>query len=132
MNSAKIIISASLLVCLAASTAVAADSRFIKSLSRLDPQTRLEQVCDFAAVSQIGRNDRSMRPDRAKSDVISSPRMRGNTLEGKGGAFRSKGVWYAFSFKCTTSADHLQVLSFTYKVGEPIPKTKWASYGLWD
>lgn len=133
MNSAKIVISTSCLLCLTTSAIGATgDSRFIKSLSKLDPQTRLEQVCDFAAVSQIGRSDRSMRPDRAKSDVISTPRLKGNTLEGKGGAFRSKGIWYAFSFKCTTSPDHLQILSFTYKIGAPIPKEKWSKYGLWD
>lgn len=132
MNSAKIIISASLLATLTVSAAIAADSRFIKSLSRLDPQTRIEQVCDLAAVNQIGQSDRSMRPDRAKSDVTSSPRLKGNILQGNGGAFRSRGVWYAFSFKCATSADHMQVLSFTYKIGSPIPKAKWKTYGLWD
>ena len=34
----------------------AADPRLLASLGKLDPQTRLEQVCDLAAVNHIGVN----------------------------------------------------------------------------
>jgi hypothetical protein len=110
----------------------AADPRLIASFGRLDPQTRLEQVCDLAAVNHIGMNGKLPRPDRAKSNVITPPRHHGDTLEGSGGAFRSGGKWYAFSFKCRTTPDHLNVLSFTYRIGAVIPKSKWQEYGLWD
>ena len=52
--------------------------------------------------------------------------MKGNT-----GAVRSRDKWYQFSFDCVTSPDHLEVTSFTYKVGKPIPKEQWASYNLY-
>jgi hypothetical protein len=113
-------------------SAGAADSRFIASLSKLDPQTRLEQVCDLAAVNHIGKSEKLPRPDRAKANVITPPKVRGDTVTGSGGAFRSGGKWYAFSFTCKGSPDHLKVLSFTYRVGELIPKSKWPEYGLWD
>jgi len=110
----------------------ATDPRFIASLGKLDPQTRLEQVCDLAAVKHIGKSEKLPKPDRAKANVITPPRHHGDTIEGTGGAFRSGGKWYAFSFKCKGSPDHLNVLSFTYRVGAMIPKSKWPEYGLWD
>jgi hypothetical protein len=113
-------------------SASTADSRFIASLSKLDPQTRLEQVCDLEAVNHIGKNEKLPKPDRAKANVITAPRVHGDTIEGTGGAFRSGGKWYGFSFTCKGSPDHLKVLSFTYKVGALIPKAKWPEYGLWD
>jgi uncharacterized protein DUF930 len=107
------------------SPAFATDARFLASLGKLDPQTRLEQVCDLEAMSRIAQ------ADRAKSDVISHPVHSGNTLTADGGAFRQKGKWYWFSFVCKSTPDHLRVLSFSYKVGEVIPEEKWSSYGLW-
>jgi hypothetical protein len=55
----------------------------------------------------------------------------GHTVTGKGGAFRSKGRWYSFSFTCKATPDHMKVLSFGYKIGEPIPESKWTALGLW-
>jgi len=112
-------------------TAIAGDARFLASLSRLDPNTRLEQVCDLYAMNQISRDSNPFHPDRAKTDVISHPRHSGNTVTGTGGAFRSGGQWYQFSFTCTASADRMKVIAFKYTIGKAIPKTKWASYGLW-
>jgi len=110
---------------------LAMDTRFAASLKRLDPQTRLEQVCDLEAMSRIDRDASPHHPDRAKTDVLSHPRHAGDTVTGTGGAFRSKGKWYAFSFTCKGSPDHMKVLSFSYRIGEPIPESKWASLGLW-
>lgn len=116
---------------LAATPALAMDPRFAASLKKLDPQTRLEQVCDLEAMSRIAKDAKLYRPDRAKTDVVSHPVHRGDTVTGKGGAFRSKGRWYSFSFACKGSPDHMKVLSFSYKIGEPIPESKWAALGLW-
>jgi len=118
---------------LAATTSVfASDARFLASLRRLDPQTRLEQICDLYAMKQIAHDPtNSYRPDRAKTDVTAHPRHSGTTVTGKGGAFRSGGRWYQFSFSCTGSPDRMQVVSFSYKLGKEIPESKWASYGLW-
>jgi len=116
---------------LAAAPAHAVDARFYASLKRLDPATRLEQVCDVEAMKQITRDNNPYRPDRAKSYVVSPPRHIGDTVKGTGGAFRSGGKWYTYSFTCKGSPDHFKVLSFTYKIGQPIPEKKWASYGLW-
>lgn len=127
----KLVASACVFAALAVTPALANDARFIASLARLDPQTRLEQMCDYEAMTRIGRRGQPYRPDRAKSDVVTPPRRLGDTLAGTGGAFRSDGHWYQFSFTCKTSPDHLRVLSFDYQVGAMIPEAKWNGYGLW-
>lgn len=115
----------------AATSAFASDARFLASLKKLDPQTRLEQVCDLYAMKQIARDSGPYHPDRAKTDVVSHPRHSGNTVTGTGGAFRSGGRWYQFSFSCTGTPDGMKVTAFSYRLGQPIPESKWASYGLW-
>ncbi|MBN9049096.1 MAG: DUF930 domain-containing protein [Rhizobiales bacterium] len=107
------------------------DARFEAILKRLDPSERLEQVCDYAAVKYINRDKNPYRPDRAVIESIAPAHVRGDTVRGEGGAFRSKGEWYQFSFTCQTSPDRLKVLSFDYKIGEKIPESKWDTYGLW-
>ena len=64
-------------------------------------------------------------------DSIAPFKVEGDTIKGKGGAFRSRGQWYQFSFTCKTTPDHLKILSFDYRVGEKIPEDKWDDYGLW-
>ncbi|ATQ69064.1 DUF930 domain-containing protein [Methylosinus trichosporium OB3b] len=107
------------------------DARTRASLQRLDLQMRLEQVCDLEAMERIGHETSLYRPDRAKSDVISHPKHLGDILSASGAAFRSGGRWYALSFICKASADHLKVLTFDYRIGDVIPEAKWTDYGLW-
>ena len=66
-----------------------------------------------------------------KKHVPGNPNIVIQFMEGAGGAFRSKGAWYQFSFTCTVTPDRMKVLSFSYKTGEAIPESKWANYGLW-
>jgi hypothetical protein len=127
----KAAVPAFVLVQIYAVPTLGADSHFSKSLSRLDPETRLEQVCDIEAMERIDQGNNPFHPDRAKSNVITSPQHIGNTLKGFGGAFRSNGHWYSFSFTCEGSPDHMKVLSFSYQIGKLIPESKWSAYGLW-
>jgi hypothetical protein len=125
------IIAATLCLLSFATPAFAADARFIASLGRLDPNTRLEQICDYEAMNRIGDGNNAFHPDRAKSDAITAPRHLGDTLVANGAAFRSGGRWYAVSFTCKAAPDHIRVLSFTSKIGALIPESKWPAYGLW-
>jgi hypothetical protein len=101
-------------------------------LKRLDPATRLEQVCDAAAMKQIARDHREFRIDRSVVSAIVEPRVKGDTLSGKGAAFRSKGKWYQYSFTCQATPDRLRVLSFEYKLGDEIPEAQWSQHGLYQ
>ena len=113
-----------------AGPAAAADDRFERSLKMLDPVDRLEQLCDYTAMQAIRKDHSPFRPDRAVAG--NEPHIKGDSIEAKVGAFRSKKKWYALSYSCTAAPDHLSVMSFKYKIGDEIPEANWASYGLWD
>ena len=111
-------------------SASANDSKVERILKQLDPDARFEQICDLEAARRIGE-DKSYRPERAVVSALGEPKVANATMTGSGGAFKSKGQWYQFSFTCKTSPDHMQVLSFSYRVGEPIPPERWEKSGLW-
>jgi hypothetical protein len=115
-----------------AATSVAADERFDRSLEMLAPAERLEQLCDYTAMTRIRTEKKEFRPDRAVANAMAEPRANADTLEVTGGAFRSKKKWYALTYRCTATPDHLKIVTFNYAIGEEIPEAKWASFGLWQ
>lgn len=125
-------LTAVMLVSLAFIGSASAESRFERTLKMLTPTDRMAQLCDYTAMNQIRKDNRQYRPDRAVANAQVDVKISGDTIEAKGGAFRSRGKWYAMSYTCKTNAEHLSVLSFTYKVGGEIPQEKWATYGLWQ
>jgi hypothetical protein len=113
-----------------ASPASALDRRTEAMLKRLDPETRLIQVCNLAAMRRIDRDTNSFHPERVMIDQIAAPSLNSSVLQGSGGVFRSSGEWYHLSFTCKATADHLTVLSFDYKVGAKIDHAQWDELGL--
>jgi hypothetical protein len=111
-------------------SASANDSKVERMLRQLEPDARFEQVCDLEAMKRIGK-DKIYRPERTIVSALGEPKVADTTMSGSGGAFKSKGQWYQFSFTCQTSPDHMQVQSFSYQIGEPIPAEKWEKSGLW-
>ena len=97
---------------------------------QLDPDARFEQICDLEAAKRIGK-DKAYRPERAIVSALGEPKVAASTMSGSGGAFKSKGQWYQFSFNCQTSPDHMEVLSFSYRIGAPVPPEQWEKSGLW-
>jgi hypothetical protein len=110
--------------------ASANDARIEKVLKQLDPDARFEQVCDLEAMKLIGK-DKTYRPERSMVGALEPPKVVDSTMTGSGGAFKSKGQWYQFSFRCQTTPDHMKVQAFTFHIGEPIPQDKWEASGLW-
>ena len=117
---------------LVATAAAGADGRFERSLKMLAPAERLEQLCDYTAMMRIREQNKDYRPDRAVANAMTEPVASSDTLEVTGGAFRSRKKWYALSYRCTATADHLTVIAFRFTIGEEIPEAKWASFGLWQ
>ena len=104
------------LVCGAIFIAIApsrAGDRLERTLRNLEPETRLVQICNIETINRVGRDKNPYHPDRAVIDALSPPRIIGDLVEGTGGAFRSGGTWYRFSYSCTTSPDHMRVVSFS-------------------
>jgi hypothetical protein len=112
--------------------AAAADARFEKSLRMLAPDERLEQLCDYTAMTHIRKDARHFSPDRAVANATEQAHASDDSVKTEGGAFRSRGKWYTLSYACTASPDHLKVVAFKYTIGPEIPETKWAALGLWD
>jgi len=106
------------------------DSRFDAILQRIDPSERLEQVCEYAALTNIG-HDRAYRPDRVIMDSVSPAKVNGNSMTGSGAALRSRGKWYQFEFTCKATPDRLKIESFSYRLGAAIPERQWDKLGLW-
>jgi hypothetical protein len=118
------------LVAPVATVASAIDAKVERMLKQLDPDARFEQICDLEAMQRIGK-DKAYKPERSIVGALADPKVSDTTMTGTGGAFKSKGQWYQFSFTCKTSPDHMQVLSFSYRIGEPIPQERWEKNGLW-
>jgi hypothetical protein len=113
--------------------AAAADARFERSLRMLASPDRLEQLCDYTAMTEIRKDKSNYRPDRAIARATIEPRIiKRDSIEAKGGAFRSGGKWYAMSYSCTATPDHMSVTSFRYTIGKEIPASQWARDGLWQ
>jgi hypothetical protein len=117
---------------LCAGPSLALDPKLAASLKELDPTTRLIQVCDLESMDRIDRDSSKLHPDRVMVDALGPPRINEDTVSGDGAALRSRGKWFHFSFKCSATADHLKVKSFTYKLGAEIPRAQWEKLGLFD
>lgn len=101
-------------------------------LKLLEPIDRLEQICDYTAMVHIRKEGHHFHPDRAIASATKKPKIGPNTIDATGGAFRSKGHWYAMSYSCAATPDNMQVTSFRLKIGKEIPEAKWAALGLWQ
>jgi hypothetical protein len=115
----------------AAAQSSLAEARFEKMLKRIDPSERLEQVCEYAALTKIGHDKNPYHPDRVVIASVSPPKVKGSVMTGTGAALRSHDRWYQFAFTCKATPDRMKVESFSYKVGDLIPESDWDKYGLW-
>ncbi len=61
-------------------------------------------------MARVNKDDNPYKPDRAVIYALSKPKVSGETVTGDGGAFRSKGKCYRYSFTCKTTPDRMRVL----------------------
>lgn len=112
------------------SPALAMDNGAAAQLERLDPQTRLEQRCDLEAMERIHKDPVKMVPDELVAYAFAEPKIKGDKIRSGGAAFRSKGEWYHLSYSCSTSPDHMTVLTFQYAIGQMVPHDEWSHHYL--
>lgn len=115
---------------LTATPSMAITSRMISSLKQMDPQTRLEQRCDIAALETIARDSKRFKPDKVIAYAFGDPQFGGNSVNAPGAAFRSGGEWRKLSYVCKTAPDHIEVKSFEYKIGDVVPRKNWDAHYL--
>jgi len=116
---------------IAAAPATAFTKSEIAGLKQMSGVTRLIQACNLKGLIQIAADKNQLRPEHVAIDGLGQPRIDGDAVSGEGGVLRSRGKWYRFSFDCKTTADHLDVTRFSYKIGDTIPKDKWEEYNLY-
>lgn len=112
--------------------AYATDGGLKQQLLRLDPQTRLEQLCDHETMMSIGRDRNPYSPDKVVAYTFGEPLMSDEMVEARGAVFRSRGDWYRLSFRCKADVEHVEVWSLRYEIGEKVPREKWNKYNLYD
>ncbi|PDT05759.1 hypothetical protein CO666_03935 [Rhizobium chutanense] len=88
------------------------------------------QLCDLEAMEQVRRARPDMRPDALAPYAMAAEKVRGNSVEVRGGAFRSQRKWYNIQFKCGLDAGSGKVVSFAFLLGDAIPQAEWQEHDL--
>ena len=109
----------------AATPALAISQRIENELDRLDPEEKLEQRCDIEALARIDAARKDMTPDKVIAYTFAPTELEGTSLSAPGAAVRSHGHWYKLSYHCATASDEIAVKSFSFKLGEEIPRSAW-------
>ncbi|PLW78186.1 DUF930 domain-containing protein [Cohaesibacter celericrescens] len=106
-----------------AGTAHALDKRTLNALKQMVPEEQLIQRCELEAMDKL---------NAARIVAYTfEPLEYGDTkLKAPGAAYRKKGDWYRVSYSCTTSEDRMEVVQFSLKKGDKIPKQDWEQYNL--
>lgn len=97
----------------------AMDAKTIDQIEKLYPVDQLDQRCDIEAMERL-------QADKVISYTFSHPKRTAIHVDANGAVFRRNGEWYRLSYACTTSADHLSILSFQFKRGLRIAHSDWA------
>jgi len=116
-----------LFTCTAAAANGAKMDAFFRSL---DPITRLVQVCD-AAVMERTSHPKDGATDRAAIDGIRRTHVHGDVAEGDGGAFRRRGEWYEFAYRCVVTPDHMRVTDLSIDIKRQVPHAEWEANDLY-
>jgi hypothetical protein len=101
-----------------------------RALATLAGEERIAQLCDLEAMEQIHAWQPGYQPDRLVDYARADTRLRDTVFTATGGAFRSHRTWYEVSFRCELDASLAKVVSFAFKVGEPIPREEWSALSL--
>jgi Domain of Unknown Function (DUF930) len=115
-----------------AQSVFALDKAGNRQLEELSPAERMEQRCDVEAMNRIYKESKQFRPDKVIAYTFAKTKADGDSLSAPGAVFRSKGEWYHLKYTCVTSNDHLDVKSFSYQVGDEVPKASWSKYYLYN
>lgn len=101
-------------------------------ITRLAPEARIEQRCNVRAMGDISREHPGFAPDELVAYAFADPEtdVDAQTIRAPGAAVRSKGEWYHLSYRCQTTAEGLDVATFSYTLGEMVPRSEWEAHYL--
>jgi len=99
-------------------------------LKRLEPQTRLQQLCNLEAILQINRQYEGYGVDFVVAYAKEAVVRKSDAIIARGAAFHSNGRWYNLAFECQLSANQRDVARLKFKLGDTIPGDQWADLNL--
>jgi Domain of Unknown Function (DUF930) len=99
-------------------------------LNRLEPQTRLQQLCNLEAILQINRQYEGYAVDFVIAYAREAVVRKGDAIIARGAAFHSDGRWYNFTYECQLSANQRHVARLKFKLGDTIPGNQQADLNL--
>lgn len=106
---------------------VMVDSRTRTAMRGMPPGQRLATLCRTELDAQLKASTPPYPPE-----IIPSYRPRGGTVLQPSGwsAFRSYGQWFNVAFRCETDTDVRRVVRFSFRVGQPVPRSEWGARGF--
>lgn len=87
---------------------------------------RVGRLCVTELREQLLRASPPYLPDLLPSESKND----GTTVEIPKTAFRANGQWYDLTYRCAVDADATRVVSFAFRVGDPVPRGEWQRRGL--
>ncbi|MCO5730360.1 DUF930 domain-containing protein [Rhizobium sp. SSA_523] len=85
------------------------------------------RLCASELQAQLRNGSPAYRPELIPAYTLAPGTA---ALEVGRGAFRAGGNWYDVRFRCEVNGDATEVTSFSYAVGERIPRSAWRSRGF--
>src|SRR5262245_12181014 len=101
-----------------------------KRMQALEPQTRLIQLCNLSGLETFAKDKRVAKVDRVRIDALAAPTVESNVARGAGGAVRTGGRWYNFSYRCVFSYDRMRASHFRYVLDKELIKRQWERFNL--
>ncbi len=108
------------------SASILGDTRARTAMAGMPLGQRLNLLCMTELRAQLIDWDPARPPEMLPSFRPKS----GNVLEPAQAAYGSRGEWYDLNFRCETDKEVTRVLKFSFRIGPPIPPTKWQARGL--
>lgn len=87
---------------------------------------RAGRLCVTELREQLLNASPRFLPDLLPSEALDH----GTILEIQRTAFRANGQWYDLSYRCEVDKDAMNVVSFAFRVGAPVPRGDWQRRGL--
>lgn len=101
-----------------------------EALAGLVEEEQLLQLCALEGMEQIAAWDDAYAPEQLEPEAMADARLDGSTVAADGAAVFSRGAWFNVSFACELSADLRDVVSFAFRVGDPVPRSEWEAHYL--
>jgi len=111
-------------------TTAGAQTALDKRMQALEPHTRMIQLCNLSGLETFAKDKSVPKVDRVRIDALAAPSVESNVARGAGGAVRTQGHWYKFSYRCQFTPDRMRATHFSYVLEKEIPRAQWEKFNL--